>query len=702
MILNSNARCIIMAQYTEGRPSVAASQGFRYEFSSTSTLRSGSPPKTEFSNSIPASSQNSSGKTLSKPAGSILALIFEGFLCLVTLCFIALSLVALCIRNRPTGDSLGSAMEQAMTLGPTIWPILFAALLSRSLKSIGRYYAQKSVRMSTLWALMNTNATADPILHLWSMPSSVLVWGLLVLWAMSPLGGQSTIRLMYKTNITDTTYTELRYLDKGPLGDMFVYDGIMVNNDGSWPRSMRDIYSASLMQSTATKTGPIDQWGNVKIPRLEAGNASEADIDGWMPVRGASEVDAYTALVGMPIVGLSSVKKEGDVNFTIETTYVELSNPSISRRPDLQGQDQGMTVDCVDCYVSHTQDGYTIRAQRSLGLPVFDTNGADPNRPDIVRPRTLRFNSSISVETTVATFRVTQKMIEARIECKNESCAVTKVRPSTTDNGLEDYTSFDYWASIVLELLTGASSEKPAREVMWGSASSVLFFNDSRAFPIQSGLDNSPRSVNISEIDPDLLATRASILLNTGIQAMMAPTSFAGDLPTSNLSLYGPPHIPANGLLAVANESEYTSYNRSAWIVPNKISNLTWNLSPFVGASANATLTHYTEAYRPEYVWVIILIICSILLFAVGVAGICVRLKTMAPNVFDPVIGLTYNNPYISATGRDYDPLDADERANLLGGKKVRLGEVDDYKGVKAVFGEEGYVAPLRLGVPYH
>ncbi|KAL4985097.1 hypothetical protein BDW68DRAFT_165748 [Aspergillus falconensis] len=548
---------------------------------------------------------------------------------------------------------------------------------------------------------MNTNATADPVLHLVSMPASMLVWGLLVLWIMSPLGGQSAIRLMYKTNITDTTHPELRYFDNGPLGNMFVYQGIMVYNDGSWPRTMRDIYLASLMQSIAIKTGSVDQWGNVKVPRLEAGNASEADPSGWMPVQSGSGVESFTSLFGIPIVGLTELKKKGDVNFTVETTYIELSAATMYQRSTFRDQLRGMTVECTDCYETTSQDGFLIRSQRFLGLPLLEREGVDPNMPNYTQPRTLRFNSSISNETTVATFQVTQRMVETFIECVNERCAATKVRPSNTDHRPKDYTSFDYWGSIVLKMITGANSEESMREVNWGTTSSLLFFNDSRAFPMQSGLNGAPRDVNISEIDPSLLSTRASILLNTGLQAMMAPTAFSGDLPT-NLSIYGPPHIPAQGLLAVTNESEYTSHNRAAWNPPEKIWQLVIDLAPFVGASSNATLTTYTEVYRPEYAWAVILIISSVILFAVGVAGVCVRLKTMAPNMFDPVAGLTYNNPYISLTGREYDPLDADERANLLGKKRVQIGQVDDYKGVKAVFGEAGYVTPLRLGIPYH
>ncbi|KAL4886222.1 hypothetical protein BJY04DRAFT_213754 [Aspergillus karnatakaensis] len=668
---------------------------------SSTTLRSDQPSKTAFANQIPVAIDGGSGRTLRKPAGSIIALVFEIFLCVVALCFVALGIVALCIKNRPTGDDLGAAMEQAMKLGPTIYPILFAALLSRSLKSIGRYCAQQSVRMSTLWALMNTNATADPILHLTSMPASILVWGLLVLWAMSPLGGQSTIRLLYRANTTDITHRELRYWDSGPLGNMFFYSGIMVGNDGSWPLSMRDIYSASLMQSINTKAGPLDQWGNVKIPRLEAGNSSQASPDGWMPVHTNSTVESYTSLFGIPIVGISETKQQGDVNFTVEMTYVGLSTPSTFQRKTITDQNYGMTVECVDCYEYVGQSGYEIRAQRFMGLPLVEREGVNPNTQNYTRPRTLRFNSTVKVYTTVTTCQVTQRTVEALIECTNGSCAATKVRPSTTDHRPKEYTSFDHWAWVVLAMLSGASSQEPAREVIWGTAPFGLFLNNSHAFPMSTGLDGSAADVNISAIDPASFSTRASILLNTALQAFMAPTGFAGNLP-ANYTLYGPPHTPSTGLQTVATEAEYTSHNYTAWYPPAVIGQLVSDLAPFIGASTNATLARYTEVYRPDYAWASILIVSSVFLFVAGIAGISVRFQTIAPNMFDPVVGLTYGNPYLSSAGREDNPLDADERANMLREKKVMLGEVDDYRGVKAVFGEAGYVQPLRLGVPYH
>ncbi|KAL3429723.1 hypothetical protein BDV09DRAFT_179838, partial [Aspergillus tetrazonus] len=538
---------------------------------------------------------------------------------------------------------------------------------------------------------------------------------------MSPLGGQSTIRLLFKANLTDTTHRELRYWDNGPLGSMFTYVAIMVENDSSWPLSMRDLYTAGLMQETEIKAGPVDQWDNIKIPRLEAGDKTAATADGWMPVKNSSQIENFTSLFGMPVIGLPEAMKQGDIHFTIETTYVELScSPFTHFRA--MGQSTGLTVECEDCFVSMTKDNW-IRSQKHLGLPAdeYIPGGKDypylhpedrdinPNSPNYTLPRTLRFNSTYMAEVSSTTCKITQRPIEANISCIDQNCAATNVRASATDHRDANSTFIDYWGWKVLEMITATSGASgggtDGNQVIWGSSTSELFLNDSKAAPILTGVGGIPDGVNMSDSmnsTLDLFATRASILLNTGMQAFMAPTGFSGGLSADNLSFYGEPHIPINGLLTAANASMWNNCDANCQVYPDGIGKLVGSGAPFTGASTNATLTHYTEVYKPDYAWTIILIIATLLLVAIGISGIWVRLKTMAPNMFDPVAGLTYNNPYLSLTGREYDPLDADERANLFGEKKVQIGEVDDYKGVKAVFGETGYVTPLRLGIPYH
>lgn len=568
---------------------------------------------------------------------------------------------------------------------------------------------------------MNTNSTSDPIKHLFTMPLSVLVWGLLVLWAMSPLGGQSTIRLLYKANLTDITQPELRYWDNGPLGAMFTWVAIMVGNDGSWPLSMRDLYTAGLMQSVEIKAGPVDQWTNVKIPRLEAGNKSEATADGWMPVSDATEIEDYTSLFGMPIVGLADMKRKGDVHFSVETTYLELSCSPFFEQ-ELHGT--GMEVGCKDCFASVYYQDHWVRAQKYLGLPadryipggIHDNSGTsrgrnsstdypkvNQNNPNYTLPRTIFFNSSSSDMTSVTACQVTQRPVESYIECVDKSCTATKIRQSTTDHREKNFTVIDYWGWKILDMITAISSgDAAAEDSMWGSSTSELFLNDSKIAPIITGVLGTPYLVNLSTMDVDLFATRASILLNTGVQAFMAPTGFSGNLQANNLSFYGKPHIPSNGLLTVANETMWQDYDANNYVHPHEVDRLVSSGAPFVGASTNATLTRYTEVYKPEYVWVVILIISSFTIVTIGVTGLYVRFRTMAPDMFDSVMGLTHNNPYIAPSRNDYEPLDTDGRLKLFGNKNVRLGELNDGQGAKAVFGEAGFVAPFRMGVPYH
>lgn len=564
---------------------------------------------------------------------------------------------------------------------------------------------------------MNTNSTSDPIKHLYTMPLSLLVWGLLVLWVMSPLGGQSTIRLLYKTNLTDIAYPELRYWDNGPLGSMFTWVAIMVGNDGSWPLSMRDLYTAGLMQSSEIKTGPVDQWSNVKIPRLEAGNDTEVTADGWMPVSNSTRIEDYISLFGMPIIGLTEAMKKGDVNFNVETSYVELSCSPFSYQKSVKS---GMTVSCNDCF-TYTDEDHWVRSQKYLGLPAdfyipsgrnydyaslgLSTNFSkvNQNNPNYTLPRTIVFNSSALTDASLTTCQITQRFIEAYIECIDKSCAAKKIRQSTTDHRDKNFTVIDYWGWKILDMITAVSSgNAAARDVMWGSSSSELFLNDSKSAPIQTGIGGIPDVVNMSTVNTDTFATRASILLNTGIQAFMAPTGFSGSLPANNLTFYGKPHIPIDGLLTVANESMWREYDANNFLYPPAIIHLVNSGAPFIGASTSATLKSYTEVYKPEYVWVVILIISSFTIVGIGIAGLWVRLKTMAPDMFDCVMGLTYDNPYILPGGNNYEPLDTDNRLKLLGDKTVQLGELNDGQGAKAVFGEASFVAPFRMGVPYH
>lgn len=64
------------------------------------------------------------------------------------------------------------------------------------------------------------------------------------------------------------------------------------------------VFVAALMGSPATKSSPLDVWGNVKMPRIEDYEGSAPmDDDGWYNIDGGDS-DAYSSLIGIPIAGI--------------------------------------------------------------------------------------------------------------------------------------------------------------------------------------------------------------------------------------------------------------------------------------------------------------------------------------------------------------------------------------------------------------
>lgn len=69
-------------------------------------------------------------------------------LLLVSLLFLALAVGAMAVNGKGIGDESGRLIEQASRLGPTVFPITFAALVGRALKTIGRFKSEKGIQVS--------------------------------------------------------------------------------------------------------------------------------------------------------------------------------------------------------------------------------------------------------------------------------------------------------------------------------------------------------------------------------------------------------------------------------------------------------------------------------------------------------------------------------------------------------------------------
>lgn len=545
---------------------------------------------------------------------------------------------------------------------------------------------------------MNTKTIFDAVLSQWSLRRLSFTASLLgILWILSPIGGQASLRVVYNSTITQTTPQDLRYMDTGPLGHVFTMVGVISSNDllpkaSGLPSSMSATYSAALMQGVDTKASPRDAWGNPKIPNLDRLGPSLANSSGWIEISNTTtQVETWNSLLGLPIAGLQS---DGITEFTVETSYVVFATPSMI--PVLSESSYGLSVSCPDCINTVVDDDSNNRTRELefLGSPLTELiNKTEPTSDFYTDAQTIVFTQQADKVATKVIGQVTQRHVETAIQCNSGNCYATAIRQSTTDDRPANLTTFDYWGTFALDMITFNSQFNSSAT----SSPSELFILNSSNIPVVTGNDGDE---SFSATDMEDFGQRATMLLNTAIQIFLSPVGFAGNLPSSNLSLYGLPHNPANGLSISVAASNINLSQSNAYTVDLRLDLPNMDVA-FVGASTTANVTTSTDVYKPSYIWVILLLSSSIILATTGLAGILVNIAIKAPDVFDPVIGLTYGNPYLKLPSEG-SILNATDRARMLGTLKVRLGDVKGVDSVgKIALGKMGEVRPISKGKEY-
>lgn len=79
---------------------------------------------------------------------TIVSVALDFILLIFALLFLALAAGALAVKGREVGDNSGELIKKATKLGPTVFPIIFSALVGRALKTIGRFRSEKGIEVS--------------------------------------------------------------------------------------------------------------------------------------------------------------------------------------------------------------------------------------------------------------------------------------------------------------------------------------------------------------------------------------------------------------------------------------------------------------------------------------------------------------------------------------------------------------------------
>lgn len=500
---------------------------------------------------------------------------------------------------------------------------------------------------------------------------NVLALVLLLLWSLSPLGAQATLRVLSTDYFPYNTSQTIFFVNTSALG---VRSTFGLENLDLVP-AINAIYSAALI-SSATTQASMDPWGNVKIPMLERLDQSASDADGWIPV--PTENISYSALLGVPIARIPT----GNSSFQVISSYFYLD----CQHPNLfppNGSEYVWPVlsevpqQCIDRnesvivgsnrYVDNVTEstfsigGLTNNAQRGYSnYYVINPGVVDWTGGFATSPREILFQSVNKAGrdgVTAVNCTIQFSTVQSQIFCVNNNCTVTKMRPFSspfppTHTPLEDcVTAKNFYNQFSLVF------SNPLMNLLYSSYTELYVEID------ESPLANSTAGFPMWELTGLQIGDRLGRAMNTYWLASLIPEYIAGGMPTFNFT--------------------YNEWVEYFGMQAFNVSSFVWSTGPrwvfYPGNTTDAFVSTLEYRYVCDKGWLAILIISSGVLLVVGGIGTALKYAKIGPDILGYFSSLTRDNPNV-AEGMGHTTLDGFERARMLKGLTVKLGDVQPDK----------------------
>ncbi|KAL2352796.1 hypothetical protein BJ546DRAFT_1063556 [Cryomyces antarcticus] len=185
--------------------------------------------------------------------------------------FIALAIAAVRQHKQPVEYNFsGVTVMTATRIAPAIFPILFAAIAGRAPKTTALFMAEKGATLGTLESLIASQTLWKAFGSQLAMRRSAVVGAhVLLLWCLSPLGGQAALRLLEVKDLSQIGNTTVRYLDTGAASavrNLFAIPGDLNFNELSAMPKL--VITSPTSLKTLTKRARLDGF-------LGAMNSSE-------------------------------------------------------------------------------------------------------------------------------------------------------------------------------------------------------------------------------------------------------------------------------------------------------------------------------------------------------------------------------------------------------------------------------------------
>ncbi|KAE8451020.1 hypothetical protein EG329_004692 [Mollisiaceae sp. DMI_Dod_QoI] len=610
---------------------------------------------------------------------------------LIPLPFFMLAAAVVAVNGKEVNDRELDILQQAIKGATTLFPICFAAIAGRAAIKYATWKLEQGTTLGALEQLMGSRTVASAIVTQVQLRSFNLVgMGLILIWALSPLGGQSILHILFTPAKTTSTPSNVTYFNtrqqsySSPTGDF----------ENQWFSGFAILFSSSLLAPTAVLQSSMDIWGNVKIPYFSSiSSAGEPrNSTGWVSTSANNGTLVYSSVFGIPMTGIGS----GNTTLTMESTYMELSCYNMTTFPIPNATDgttdfHGFLISTNGPFFSYqnvSEDnpwaiGYQGQDVTQLGSNDTSSFVYPQSCPDCLSTAlsnstftngTLVFQEFDGVDNVTTVYCTpSQQYVESEIFCSKDKttqqCQVTAQRPSILPHMPPEltYLSFNDVALGLTGLLQNSTPQFRAVNQLqnWilDPTSGVALISTPNTGSNNEG-ETPLAFVSLKDI-----GDRLGQLVNAFIHgSMWNSTTYVIETPLYNITA-----MPTGGnniSLVPATTTDLVA------MIQNKTAAFT-----VTGTQINAA-----QVYLAFYPWLVIFLLSDLVMLLAAITGVYFSRKTIVPDCLGFVSSLAKESPYIRMpdVGINMDGMD---KAKLVKDMKVRLGDVSEFEGGNSQIG---------------
>ncbi|KAM0429596.1 hypothetical protein ACHAPT_006192 [Fusarium lateritium] len=570
---------------------------------------------------------------LSKRTSMLWDLVIDLFLAVPALAFLLYAGAVSHYEGRPLRESgwrTVSTLYDISKYGPTIFPIVFAAIATNLLTAVAAWKLERGISVLSLEYLLRSRTTFSAVTSPLVLKSANLITPIVMaFWALSPLGGQAALRVLDTMPNAHKQPWNCSYLEVRPeVPPVFGADG---------NSTVIATFAAALATPPESKEGKLDIWGNVKIPMIEP--YLGVDVDDWYTLK--DSFDVYSSLVGLPVKPLEPFNPAFNYTFRVNTSYITTSCTANNRSMDLNGWWD---------YVDERRN-----FSNGKGLIIETSNAAGSG----TKARLFQVTSYQPGKLTNVFCELGTTFVEVEIECHHSQCGAVRIRytpgakPSNltfVDDLEEAGARGERMDHAFLQMFVNMTEPRRNGSFYLPSPMELYLFSADEPYAVTPTWDNAWNSGSKKDWERNykMFPKRFTQLLNTFWIASLTP-------------------------LGAAQYSKFADPGAKQRSAP-------------VGLMAAGYKTSDERVLAVDKVWLAVLYITSLTMFVSALAAAALGVKRRGPDILDYATTFIRDNPYSSVSTGENSMEDGADRAHRLRDVRLCIGDVNPD-------GEEGYVA---------